>query len=317
MFTTTTRSLIATGTLAAVLLTGACSADESGDHATGSSEPASAPDRADADDGAAMVEEDQAPGAGEAGEVADAAQPGNRVPERAAEVDDEAVISTGTIELEADDVARARFDVQKVVDNHGGTISQQETTTADDGDLDTARMVLRIPSEDFEAATAQLEEIGVFLESSYGSEIVTTEVIDVDARVRAQTQSVARIEALLAEAEDLQELMAIESELSRRQAELDSLKSRQQWLADQTSMATVTVYVERTEEPGEEKETDRAGFLGGLQSGWDSFTTALVGTAAVVGFLLPWLGLALLVGATIWLLLRLSRRTPKAPVATD
>lgn len=152
--------------------------------------------------------------------------------------------------------------------------------------------------------------------STYGSEDVTTEVIDVEARVRAQEKSVRRIEALLAEAENLRTLMAIESELSRRQAELDSLKSRQKWLADQTSMATITVYVERADD-SDKDETEPGGFLGGLQDGWDSFVGALTGTAVVLGFVVPWLALMMLFGGAAWLALRLTRRRGRTAVPAD
>src|SRR5687767_774030 len=53
-----------------------------------------------------------------------------------------AVISTGTVSLESDDVGDARFQVQKIVSRHRGTISQEETTTGDDGKTATSRMVL-------------------------------------------------------------------------------------------------------------------------------------------------------------------------------
>ena len=228
-----------------------------------------------------------------------------------------AVISTGSVSLEAKDVAKARLEVRKVVDKFRGTVTDQETTT-DEGKVDTARLVLRIPSADFSAATAALEGIATLTESTSSAEDVTSQVIDVDVRIRAQSKSVERIEALLARATTIEQIVAIESQLSTRQAALDSLISRQKYLADQTSMSTITVYVEKTDpEKADKPDTeDAGGFLGGLTDGWDSFTTGAVAVLAAVGFLLPWAGLLLLISVPVWLLLRRRPRGQRGATAT-
>jgi hypothetical protein len=310
--TTRTRTLLATGALAALLATGACSSGDGSDHGA-QPEPAVA-ERGDAampDDAAggdALRDEAQAE-AGSAAEAPDEAQ-------QIQEPREPAIISTGTVSLESEDVAGARFDVQKIVDAQGGSISQQETTTGDDGDLETARIVLRIPSESFADAFAALEDVATLTGSTTGSEDVTTEVIDVEARIRAQEKSVARIETLLAEADSIRQIMAVESELSRRQAELDSLTSQQEWLRDQTSLATLTVHVERADGTDEDDTGDAGGFLSGLQGGWGALVTGLSVALTGLGYALPWLLALAVVGAPLWLWLRSGRRRRTTP-ATD
>lgn len=215
-----------------------------------------------------------------------------------------AVISTGTVSLEADDVADARFDVRRIVDQHRGAVTGQETTTSDDGEVSSARLVLRVPSARFDDAQAALEQVGQLRSSDSSQEDVSTEVIDIEARIRAQRKSVARIEALLARASTLGQLVSIESQLASRQADLDSLVSRQKWLADQTSLSTITVYIERTEEEGDEDDEDATGFLGGLEDGWDAFVAGGGVALTVLGFALPWLGFLLLLALPVWLVAR-------------
>ena len=82
-------------------------------------------------------------------------------------------------------------------------------------------------------------------QQSRKSEDVTTKVIDNDARVRAAERSIRQIEACWAAREKLGDIIAIESDLARRQADLDSLKSQQAYLADQTSLSTINVYLSR------------------------------------------------------------------------
>lgn len=225
-----------------------------------------------------------------------------------------AIISKASVSMESDDVQQARFDAIEVMDKYHGSLQADESSTGEDGAMKTARIAIRVPSRDFEAAYADLQTIGENVSARSGSEDVTTEVIDVEARIRAQEQSLARMEALLGQAQSLRTVIAIESQLTRRQAELDSLKSRQAFLEDQTSDATIIVHIERTPEKEEPREDeDDKGFLAGLSDGWDNLAAATVGLATVLGLLLPFLVVIALVGVPVAVLVRRLRPAP-APV---
>ena len=68
------------------------------------------------------------------------------------------------------------------------------------------------------------------------------------------------------------DIIAIESDLARRQADLDSLKSQQAWLEDQTSLSTINVHLARPQVQAPEDEA--RGFLAGLEDGWDALANA-------------------------------------------
>lgn len=225
-----------------------------------------------------------------------------------------AVVSTGQVALEASDVAKARRDVQLVIDTHLGTISDEETTTSDDGAVESTRVVIRVPSKHFAKAMTDLEQIAHLRSSTSSSEDVTTKVIDNEVRLRAQEKSLERIEALLARAVNLNEVIAIESQLSRRQADYDSLKSTQAWLRDQTTLSTITLDIHLAEKESRDDQT--TGFLGGLDRGWDGLTAALLGLATLLGLTLPFAALLALLGVPLWLVLRGVRRR-RAQVAPD
>ncbi len=178
-----------------------------------------------------------------------------------------AVIQTGSVELRSDDVQAARDKVESIVTAHGGQIDDERSTSDEDGELRTTHLVLRFPSADFEATLDELREVADLQSATSKSKDVTTEVINNDVRVRAQARSIKRIEQLLDRARSIRDIMAIEEQLSRRQADLDSLESQQAWLSNQTSLATITVEINRTDVPVDD-ETDR-GFLAGLSAGWN------------------------------------------------
>jgi hypothetical protein len=229
-----------------------------------------------------------------------------------------AVISTGTVTLRSKDVEQARFDVQKVIAAHRGEISDEQTGTDDEGRINRSQLVIRVPSQFFDEVMTDLGEVADLRSAKRTSEDVTTEVIDIGVRVRAQEQSLQRIELLLGRAQSLRDIIAIESELSRRQAELDSLKAQQAYLADQTSLSTITVFLEQSEKAAAPVEQDEAGFVAGLQRGWDALGGAATVLATGLGAVLPFLVVLLLLGVPLWLLVRsLLRRRQSEPVPAD
>jgi hypothetical protein len=221
------------------------------------------------------------------------------------------VISKGTVMLRSTDVAGARFDVRQIADQYGGEVSDEQTDTDDDGEVVTAHLVLRIPSSDFGEAMADLEDVADLAFSGRSAKDVTTQVIDTRVRLRAQRRSIARIETLLDRAQNLRDIVLIESQLTRRQADLDSLEKQSAYLQDQTSLATITVDIDH--ERAARQAEDRTGFLAGLAAGWHGLVAVAVGLATAAGALLPWLAVLLLLAIAGRPLVQRLRRHREAP----
>ena len=179
-------------------------------------------------------------------------------------------------------------------------------------------MVLRIPTAEFDDAMSELEKVAPLVSSKRQSADVTTQVLDIDVRVEAQQRSIDRIQVLFDHATSIKDIVSIEGELSRRQADLASLQAQQRYLADQTSMSTITLAVERTPKATKPKpkDHDEAGFLSGLSDGWGALKTFLVASSTVAGALLPWLVLVLVLAIPGWPLFRRLRRRESAAPAT-
>jgi hypothetical protein len=136
---------------------------------------------------------------------------------------------------------------------------------------------------------------------------VTGQVADVDARVNALRASVDRLTELLATAKDADVLVTIESSLSDRQQQLESMEAQQRSLTDQVSLATLTVDFITVEQAPVEKPST---FLTGLETGWGSFVGFINTVVVVFGVLLPWLVfLGLLAVVVIVIVRRAIRRS--------
>lgn len=225
-------------------------------------------------------------------------------------------IKTGNVALRSDDVDQALFDVRKVVDATGGEVAQAKTESDDEGGALRSRLVVRVPVASFDEAMTGLEGAADKISSSTATKDVTTQVLDIDVRVAVQRRSIDRIALLLDRAQSIRDVVSIEAQLSRRQADLASLEKQQAYLADQTAMSTITVSLERTpEDAPPPAEEDEAGFLSGLDAGWGALTSFGVGLATFGGAVLPWTLVLLVLGIPgVPLVRRLRRRT--TPAAT-
>jgi hypothetical protein len=211
------------------------------------------------------------------------------------------VIYNIDLTVETEDVARAAARAAALAETAGGFVSHESAQE------DSATITLRVPSSRHAQVVSDLEELGDVVDRSRNAEDVTSEVVDVEARVESQRRSVGRIRELLDDATDLADVVRIESELASREANLDSLLQRQEQLSSLTTLATVTVTFYRNDEAPADDETTLS-FLSGLGNGWDAFVGAARVAAAVVGALLPFAVTAGVIGIPIWMLVRRSRR---------
>lgn len=230
----------------------------------------------------------------------------------AAPGDARSLIRKGNVALRSDDVPTARFDVGKVLDAHGGEVAEESTQADDEGDIERVRLVARVPVEEFDATMTDLQSVAEIIDVSTATEDVSTEVIDTEVRVALQRRSIDRISFLLDSAADLRDIVTIERELSRREAELGSLEKRQAFLADQTTMATITLSIEPPREEREKTapEEDEDGFLAGLAGGWDALQDVTTGLLTVGGAVLPFALVLAVLAIPARLLLR--RYAPRA-----
>jgi hypothetical protein len=226
------------------------------------------------------------------------------------------VIMTGKATLQADDVTGLRDEVGRLVDRIGGYVSSERTFNDEEGRLVEDRLVLRVPSSRFTQLLADFDGLAVVLDSVTESDDVTTEVIDVDARVRTAEVSLDRLRSFLRRSNDVNALIRLESEMAEREADLASLRAQQDYLEDQTRLATLDVTLQRPpeDEPGDDGDD---GFLAGLSGGWDALTGVLVVAATLLGAVIPFGLVAALLGVPALLVLRASRRRrPGAEPAT-
>ncbi len=227
-------------------------------------------------------------------------------------VADRAVITTGTVSLTASDPIGAADDAIKLVTGAGGRIDNRSEQPATETQPAHATLVIRVPAEQLDTVLDKIKQLGVVNAVSLSASDVTQQKQDVEARISALQTSVDRLLVLMASAANTADLIAIESALSSRQAELDSLTAQRDYLDDQIDYSTLSVdFVSE----GTVAQGDPDTFWDGLLAGWNSLIAFLSGFIVVLGVLLPWLLLFALIAAIVFAIVAAARRASRRRAA--
>ncbi|MEO7147755.1 MAG: DUF4349 domain-containing protein [Terrimesophilobacter sp.] len=215
------------------------------------------------------------------------------------------IITTVQLTVTVDAPITAADEAARIVARVGGTVADRSERAASEREPGSAQLTLRIPSDKLTATLDDLKKLGVARDTSINSTDVTAQSQDLDARITALQTSVDRLLALMSKATTTADLITIESALSDRQANLESLQSQKRGLDDQVSLSTVTLYlISQQDTPKENPDT----FWTGLVSGWNSFVGFLAGVLVVVGILIPWIAAAGIAAGIALLSIRSARR---------
>jgi hypothetical protein len=210
-----------------------------------------------------------------------------------------AIIKTGSLSVEADDVGLLRQKAIGVVTGLQGQVASEDSGGFDGGRITQATLVLKVPSASYQTAIDRISALATRTAIHQESNDVTEQVVDVESRIATQRASLERMRGLLAKATTIGEIVSVETELTRREADLESLLAKQKNLSLQTELATLSLTVSQKGKAPEPKDDDR-GFVAGLKGGWDAFTATFSAVATAVGAMLPFLILIALIVIPLW-----------------
>lgn len=219
------------------------------------------------------------------------------------------VITTGSLSITATDPVAASESAVTITEQAGGRVDSRSENPATEIQPASANLSLRIPSDELDRTLAELKKLGRLNFVSLTAQDVTQQSQDLDARITALTTSVDRLLALMVSATSTTDLISIESALSSRQGERESLQSQRDFLADQIDYSTVQLELvaEGTVAAGGPDN-----FWSGIVTGWTALVTALGGLLVALGVALPWLVVLAIVGAIVLLIVRVFARRRKA-----
>jgi hypothetical protein len=231
---------------------------------------------------------------GKADSAAAGAPAGGAAPAQRTALQQRQIIRTATLELTVPDVDRAAQAAVAAVTAAGGRADADDRNTGPAGRH--AHLVLRVPAAGLDALISRVVGLGHEVSRSEQGSDVTTEVADVNARVTELQISVSRLQDFLRHSGSITDLLALESQLTQRESDLQSTIAQQRALADQVSLATLTVELSPPSTGITGKARQLPGFPGAIRASLHAllFTGRLL--LALLGYLAPFLPIAAVAG---------------------
>lgn len=224
---------------------------------------------------------------------------------------DRRIIRSAELTLTVQDVEQALAFVRSTVSGAQGRVLTSSTYF--EGESEVASLTLEVPADQFDPVMNALR--GSTLVEKVEREVttsqdVTEEFIDLEARQRNLEATETRFLDLLNQATRMEDILALERELSRVRGEIEQIKGRLNYLDRRTSYSRIDLTLRPTALAAA-AESPAFDFVATVSEAWESslrFVGRVAGAAVTVVVFLWWLWLLGLVAAAGFVAVRGRRR---------
>ena len=149
------------------------------------------------------------------------------------------VISTALVTLEVEVVQAAINEVRAIAESLGGFV--EHLTSSGDSDRQQATVTIRVPQNQFFLGMERIEALGKVRNRNVGSEDVSEQFIDLEARLKSTLREEQSLLSLLERADTVTQVLTIERELSRVRSDIERFQGQLNFLERRVDLATITV----------------------------------------------------------------------------
>lgn len=153
------------------------------------------------------------------------------------------IIYDTRISMNVDSFDTVSLRISELTAKHGGFIANA-ASTGSTGDQRSGTWTIRLPVENYRAFLDSAGSLGETVSRTETTREVTAEFYDVEARIRNKQIEEQRLISILEERPGkLEDVLAIEKEISRVRGEVEQLQGRMRVLQDLTAFSTITLEV--------------------------------------------------------------------------
>ncbi len=162
---------------------------------------------------------------------------------------DRKIVKNGYMILEVNDIAAAITGVAAMADDLNGYVVS--SNKSGDKDATYGQIIIRVPSGSFDIAFDRLRHLAVNVPNeSTTSQDVTEEYTDLQAQLRNYEATEAQYLELLKKADKVEDMLAVQRELSNVRGQIEQVKGRIQYIERTSDMALITVDLQKVKPIG-------------------------------------------------------------------
>jgi len=155
------------------------------------------------------------------------------------------IVRTGNIQLAVEDV-RATIDrITELTESVDGYVVSSRSWK--EGERLIGQITVRVPAGDFNYSMSVLRELAVeVISEGTSSRDVTEEYVDLSAKLSNLEVTEEQLLRLMEKAEKVEEILAVQRELSRTRGEIEQIKGRMQYLERTSETSLIEVLLEQS-----------------------------------------------------------------------
>ena len=225
-------------------------------------------------------------------------------------LEDQKIIYTGTLNLETTDFDGTAKAVTALADTLGGYL---ESSTVGTGGRSYrwAEYTIRVPAAQFQSFLDQAGDLAHVTWQNTDLQNITETYYDTEGRLKTQQIKLERLQKLLAQAENMEDIITIESAISETEWNIEDLSGTLRHYDALVDFATITVSLQEVYKYSDTEELpenfgDRLGSA--LSRGWKSFVDGMADFAVVLAYNWMWIILWAVIIAAVVVIIRKVRR---------
>ncbi|MDO4732495.1 MAG: DUF4349 domain-containing protein, partial [Bacillota bacterium] len=220
------------------------------------------------------------------------------------------IIKNYNLSLQVEDFDSAYAQISDLASEYGGYVVSGNTSDYEGSVVRHGWLSIRVDAMRADEVVDRIAELGSIEENSFSSNDVTSEYYDTQTRLEQYRAQEERLLALYEKAESIEDLIALESEMTRVIAEIEAMEGNLRYYDQLTSLSLIDINLytpnnyTKTVEP-----TGWEGFLENVKSGFLRGVNGLLdGIASVFIFIVRILPSLIVIGLIAALLLLFIRR---------
>ena len=227
-------------------------------------------------------------------------------------LEDQKIIYTGTLNLETTDFDGTAKAVAALADTLGGYL---ESSTVGSGGRSYrwAEYTVRVPAAQFQSFLDQAGDLAHVTWQNTDLQNITETYYDTAGRLKTQQIKLERLQKLLAQAENMEDIITIESAISETEWNIEDLSGTLRHYDALVDFATITVSLQEVYKYSDTEELpenfgDRLGSA--LGRGWHSFVDGMADFAVALAYNWMWIILwAVIIAAVVAVVRKVRRRS--------